>query len=58
MVQPDHMIDMAIILSINFCPYKIRYWVKNLSDQRKGTKEGVSTVRFFKLKFFFKDIFL
>ena len=38
MEQPDHMIDMVIILSVNFCTCKIRYQVKNLWDQRKGTK--------------------
>ena len=25
MYQPDHMIDMVIYISVNFCPCKIRY---------------------------------
>ena len=35
------MIDMVIILSLNFCSWKIRYQVKNLWDQKKGTKESL-----------------
>ena len=31
--QPEHMIDMVIILSVNFCPCKIKYQVKNLCAQ-------------------------
>ena len=50
MDQPDHMIDMVIILSVNFCPCKIRYQVNNLWDQRKGTKEGLWTLKFIWLK--------
>ena len=41
MEQTDHMIDMVIILSVKFCQCKIIYQVKNLSDQRIGTKEGL-----------------
>ena len=55
MEQLDHMIDMMIILSINFCPCKIRYQVKILWDQRKAIKKGLSAFWFFKLK---KEIFL
>ena len=29
MEQPDHMIDMLIILSVNFCLCRIIYQVKN-----------------------------
>ena len=36
----------VVMLSVNFCPYKMRYQVNNLSDQRKGTKEGLSTLKF------------
>ena len=46
MEQPDHMIDMVIIMSGNFCPCKERYQVKNLWDQGKGIKEGLSTLKF------------
>ena len=48
MEQPDNIIDKVIILSVNFCSCIIRYKVKNLWDQRKGTKEGLSTLRFYK----------
>ena len=60
MDQPDHMIDMGILLSVNFCPCKIRYQNKMLRDQRKASKGGVSTLRFLKLKkiSFSKYIFL
>ena len=50
MEQPNHMIDMVIILSVNFCLFKIRDQVKNLWDQSKVTKEGLLTLKFFKLK--------
>ena len=46
MDQPDHMIDMVILLSVNFCPCKIRYQVKNLWDQRKAIKVGLLTLEF------------
>ena len=52
------MIDMVIFLSVKFCPCKIRYKGKILWDQRKATKEGLLTLRFFGLKkFFWKYIF-
>ena len=44
------MIDMVIILSVNFFPCKITYQFENLCYQRKGTKEGLSTLKFIKLK--------
>ena len=46
MDQPNHMIDMVIILSVKFCACKIRYRVKNLRNQIKGTEEGLSTLEF------------
>ena len=49
MDQPDLMINMVIFLSVNFCPCKIRFQVKHFLDQRKGTKEGLSALRFLKL---------
>ena len=48
-------------LLVNFCPCKIRYHVKILWDKRKFTKEGLATLRFFKLninKIFSKYIVL
>ena len=48
--QPDHMIDIVIFFSVNFRPCKIRHQVENICGQRKGTKEDLSTLRFFKLK--------
>ena len=50
MEQPDHMIDIVIIFSVNFCPCKIRYQVKNLWDQWKGTKKGPSILKIYNLK--------
>ena len=41
MEKLDHMIDIMIILSVNFCPCKMRYQVKNLWDQRKDNKKGL-----------------
>ena len=49
MKQPDHMVDLVIILSVNFCPCKIKYQIKNLWGQRKCTKEGRSTLEFLSL---------
>ena len=46
MEQPDHMMDMVVTLSLNFCPCKVWYRSKNLWDQRKGTKEGLLTLEF------------
>ena len=46
MDQPDHMIDMVIFSTENFCPCKIRYQVKNLWDQRKATKISLVTLKF------------
>ena len=38
MDQPDDMIDKVIILSVNFCLFKITYQVTNFLGQIKGTK--------------------
>ena len=53
------MIEMVIILFLNFRLCKIRYRAENLFDQKKGTKESLCTLRFFKLgkKNFFLNIF-
>ena len=45
----DHMIDMVIFLSVNFCTCKLRYQVEILWNEKK-TEEDLLTLRFFKLK--------
>ena len=61
MDQLEHIIDMIIFLPVNFCLCEIKFQVKNVWDQRKFTKEGLTTLRFFKLnrnKIVSKHIFL
>ena len=49
MEQPDHMVDIVIILSVNFKSCKISYQVGKWGP-KKGTKKGLSSFRFFKFK--------